>query len=128
MASKDYKSPDESSKELQPANQGTISEDCQAQSKGLITGVVLSETITTDCELFLKELGQDPELEKCHDFAIRNTDGYYFKNDLLYWRYLLQGSHPSWEHKTQLVPPGIYQKEIFKMAHESPTGGHLGRC
>ena len=49
--------------------------------------------------------------------------GYYYKDGLLYRRYLIESSN---QLVDQLVVPSIYKLELLELAHSIPLAGHLG--
>lgn len=89
--------------------------------------VRLADGLQINQKDYIKRVQEDPELQKCRDFANKGVEGYFFKHQLLYQKYVEKGCDPVWGKKTQLVVPAEYQKQIFLWAHEGLLGGHQGR-
>ena len=82
----------------------------------------------------ISEQENDPELAPLFKLVLPPVEldkvpvGYYVRNGVLMrkWRPPNVPASEEWSVVHQIVVPKVYQREILKLAHESPMGGHLG--
>ena len=82
----------------------------------------------------ISEQENDPELAPLFKLVLPPVEldkipvGYYVRNGVLMrkWRPPNIPASEEWSVVHQIVVPKVYQREILKLAHESPMGGHLG--
>lgn len=81
--------PDESVK------QDGLEEKVEGQSRDRKI-VQMAAGLQINREDYIKQLQEDPELQKCREFANRGVEGYFFKHQLLYREYVEKGCDPAW--------------------------------
>ena len=104
-------------------NEGILDEGSVANGGELFSKSSLAEAQQAD--VVLKGLSQTA----CSEAEADNVlECYYVKDGILMreWRPPLRPADEDWTVVHQVVVPPCYRKEILRIAHELPVGGHLG--
>ena len=107
-----------------------IAKDIEASDKLQSLNTVCDKMSKID--QLLTEQRSDESTSKLFDMSVSERESndvpvcYYVKSDVLMRKWRPVPASDDWHVVNQIIVPKCYRSEIVKIAHEFPTGGHVG--